>query len=142
MLRSIFSWKMLFMLIGSFVVFGGIAWKIISGFEAMAAQMAAAPIPVVNVTAKAAETRDWGVEVSAVGVLEANRGVDVSSSVPGLVQQIRFQSGQKVTQGDVLVQLDADVERSNLAKAQASLKLAKAELPQPIEVIVLPWSQR
>jgi membrane fusion protein (multidrug efflux system) len=127
-LRSIFSWKMLFMLIGSAVVFGGVFFKIFSGFAAMQEQMAAMPVPVVNVTAKAAETRDWGVEVSAVGVLEANRGVDVSSSVPGLVQQIRFQSGQKVTQGDVLVQLDADVERSNLAKAQASLKLAKADL--------------
>lgn len=126
--RSIFSWKMLFMLIGSGIVFGGVAYKIMAGFEAMAAQGANMPVPVINVTATAAETQDWGVEVSAIGVLEARRGVDINSSVPGLIQQIRFESGQKVTQGQPLLQLDADVERSNLAKAQASLKLAKADL--------------
>lgn len=126
--RSIFSWKMLFMLIGSVIVFGGIFGKIYTGFAAMQEQMASAPVPVVNVTAKPAETDEWGVEVPAIGVLEARRGVDVSSSMPGLVQQIRFESGDRVTEGQTLVQLDADVERGNLAKAQASLKLAKADL--------------
>lgn len=127
-LRSIFSWKMLFMLIGSTLVFGGVFYKVFANFEAMAQQMAAMPVPVVNVTATPAEAQEWGVEVPAIGVLEANRGVDINSSVPGLVQQIRFESGQSVTQGQPLVQLDADVERSNLAKAQASLKLARADL--------------
>lgn len=127
-LRSIFSWKMLFMLIGSVVIFGGVFFKIFSGFAAMQAAMANAPVPVVNVSAQPAAEQDWGVEVSAIGVLEANRGVDVTTSVAGLVQQIRFESGENVTQGQVLVQLDADVERANLASAQASLKLAKADL--------------
>lgn len=127
-LRSIFSWKMLFMLIGSAVIFGGVFFKIFSGFAAMQEQMANMPVPVVNVTAAPAETQDWGVEVPAIGVLEARRGVDVSTSMPGLIQQIKFESGDRVTAGQPLVQLDADVERSNLAKAQASLKLAKADL--------------
>lgn len=127
-LRSVFSWKMLFMLIGSAVVFGGVFFKIYSGFAAMTEQMANMPVPVINVTAAPAETQEWGVEVAAIGVLEARRGVDISSSVPGLVQQIRFESGEAVTQGQALVQLDADVERSNLAKAQAALKLARADL--------------
>ncbi|TDQ78814.1 membrane fusion protein (multidrug efflux system) [Dongia mobilis] len=128
MLRSIFSWKMLFMLIGSTLVFGGIGYTIQSKFTAMAAQMASMPVPVINVTAIPAEAQDWGVEVAAIGILEARRGVDINSSVPGLVQQIRFESGESVAQGQPLVQLDADVERSNLAKAQAALKLARADL--------------
>jgi membrane fusion protein (multidrug efflux system) len=127
-LRSIFSWKMLFMLIGSVVIFGGVFFKIFSGFAAMQEAMANMPVPVVNVTAQPAAAAEWGVEVSAIGVLEANRGVDVTTSVAGLIQQIKFESGQNVTQGQVLVQLDADVERANLASAQASLKLAKADL--------------
>jgi membrane fusion protein (multidrug efflux system) len=127
-LHSIFSWKMLFMLIGSAVIFGGVFFKIFSGFAAMQAAMANMPVPVVNVTAQPAAEADWGVEVSAIGVLEANRGVDVTTSVSGLVQQIKFESGETVGQGQVLVQLDADVERANLASAQASLKLAKADL--------------
>ena len=127
-LRSIFSWKMLIMLVASVVVFGGVFWKIFSGFQAMADAMASMPVPVVNVTAQPAESQDWGVEVSAIGVLEARRGVDVTTSVSGLVQQIKFESGQTVSQGQTLVQLDADVERANLSSAQASLKLAKANL--------------
>lgn len=127
-LRSIFSWKMLFMLIGSAVIFGGVFFKIFSGFAAMQAAMANMPVPVVNVTAQPAESAEWGVEVSAIGVLEANRGVDVTTSVSGLIQQIKFESGEKANQGQVLVQLDADVERANLSSAQASLKLAKADL--------------
>ncbi|WP_374311872.1 efflux RND transporter periplasmic adaptor subunit [Dongia sp.] len=127
-LRSIFSWKMLFMLIGSAIVFGGVFFKIFSGFAAMQAAMANMPVPVVNVTAQPAMTQDWGVEVSAIGVLEARRGVDVTSSVAGQVQQIKFESGERVSQGQVLVQLDADVERANLSSAQASLRLAKANL--------------
>jgi membrane fusion protein (multidrug efflux system) len=127
-LRSIFSWKMLFMLIGSVVIFGGVFFKIFSGFAAMQEAMANMPVPVVKVTAQPAAAAEWGVEVSAIGVLEANRGVDVTTSVAGLIQQIKFESGQNVTQGQVLVQLDADVERANLASAQASLKLAKADL--------------
>jgi membrane fusion protein (multidrug efflux system) len=127
-LRSVFSWKMLFMLIGSAIVFGGVFFKIFSGFAAMQAAMANMPVPVVNVTAQPAMTQDWGVEVSAIGVLEARRGVDVTSSVAGQVQQIKFESGERVSQGQVLVQLDADVERANLSSAQASLRLAKANL--------------
>ena len=127
-LRSILSWKMLFMLIGSAIVFGGVFLKIYFGFTAMQEAMANMPVPVVNVTAQPAAAQDWGVEVSAIGVLEARRGVDVTSSVAGQVQQIKFESGERVSQGQVLVQLDADVERANLSSAQASLRLAKANL--------------
>lgn len=126
--RSIFSWKMLFMLIGSAIVFGGVFWKIFANFGAMAEMFANMPVAVISVTATEAEKQDWGVEVPAIGVLEARRGVDINSSVPGLVQQIQFESGERVTQGQTLLRLDADVERGNLASAQASLKLAKANL--------------
>ena len=105
-MRSIFSWKMLFMLIGSAVVFGGVFFKIFSGFAAMQEQMASMPVPVINVTAQPSVTQDWGIEVPAIGVLEARRGVDVSPSMPGLIQQIAFESGDKVTQGQMLVRLD------------------------------------
>ncbi len=127
-LRSIFSWKMLFMLIGSAVIFGGVFFKIFAGFATMQEAMANMPVPVVNVTAEPAAAQEWGVEVSAIGVLEANRGVDVTTSVSGIVQHIRFESGETAAQGQVLVQLDADVERANMASAQALLKLAKADL--------------
>jgi membrane fusion protein (multidrug efflux system) len=126
--RSLFSRRTLIVVVASLVVFGGVFAKILLGFAAMKEAMANMPVPVVNVTAQPAKAQDWGVEVAAIGVLEANRGVDINSSVPGLVQQIRFESGEKVSQGQILVQLDADVERANLASAQAALKLTKANL--------------
>jgi membrane fusion protein (multidrug efflux system) len=119
---------MLFMLIGTVIVFGGVFGKIMLNGLAMAESFANMPVPVISVTATAAEKQDWGVEVPAIGVLEALRGVDINSSVTGLVQQIQFESGDMVREGQTLVRLDADVERSNLQSAQASLKLAKANL--------------
>lgn len=130
MVRGVFRWKMLFMLIGSTIVFGGVFGAINFKNKAIAEYLANmfASQPAVNVTAAAAEQQDWAVQVPAIGVLEANRGVDINSSVTGLIQQILFESGETVKQGQTLLRLDADVERSNLQSAQASLKLAKANL--------------
>ena len=127
-MRSTFSWKMLFMLIGSTIVFGGIFWAVAARFSAMQESFASMPVPVINVTAAKAAAQDWSVEVPAIGVLEARRGVNITSSVPGLVQQILFESGNQVLAGQLLVRLDADVERANMASAQAAMKLAKANL--------------
>ena len=52
----------------------------------------------------------------------------VSAEVPGLVEKLRFDSGQKVNEGDILVQLDASIERAQLVSARATLKLARLTL--------------
>lgn len=117
--------RMIIMLAGSAIVFGGVF-----GFVAFKNHMikqffATMPKPVVAVTAAKAELTDWREVVPAVGTLQAVNGVDIAGSVAGLVKSITFESGQDVKRGQVLIQLDADVEQGDLRSAQAELALAK-----------------
>lgn len=70
----------------------------------------------------------WESTLDAVGSLSSERGVTISAEVPGAVTRIAFESGARVKEGDVLVELDASVERAQLESAIASQKLAKTEV--------------
>jgi membrane fusion protein (multidrug efflux system) len=87
------------------------------------AAQAAGPPPeaVGTAVAKAAE---WESLLESVGSVAAGRGVTISNEVPGVVHAIRFDSGAKVHAGQVLVELDARVERAQLSSLQARRDLA------------------
>lgn len=117
--------KMILMLLAAAVVFGGIFGFIAFRDSMIADYFANMPKPVIAVVAQPAAERDWEAVVPAVGILQAQRGVEVNSAVAGIVQDIRFVSGQRVRRGDVLVRLDADVEISDKRSAEAELALAR-----------------
>ena len=71
-----------------------------------------------------AQAETWETTLSAVGSVSSLRSVTVSNEVPGTVSRIRFESGQIAREGQVLVELDADVERAQLASAEARRDLA------------------
>jgi membrane fusion protein (multidrug efflux system) len=93
--------------------------------SASAAMMKDGPPPEVVGTARASEDV-WEDTLSAVGTVAAVRGVAVSAEVPGVVKAIRFESGQVVKAGQVLVELDSSVERAQLASVKARRELATA----------------
>ena len=66
----------------------------------------------------------WQSVFEAVGSVTAARGVTISNDSPGVVHAIRFDSGAQVRAGQVLVELDAAVERAQLASLKARLGLA------------------
>jgi len=67
--------------------------------------------------------------ISGQGIVEpADREVKVGSRVPGLVQRIRVKEGDKVNQGDLLLELSSDAERAAVATAKADLEGATARL--------------
>src|SRR5437763_10620514 len=82
------------------------------------------PPPEVVGTAVAVED-SWEGTIAAVGTVAAVRGVAVSNESPGVVNAIRFESGQLVRAGQVLVELDTSVERAQLASAEARRQLAE-----------------
>ncbi|MCA1663832.1 MAG: efflux RND transporter periplasmic adaptor subunit [Myxococcales bacterium] len=82
------------------------------------------PPPEVVGTAIAVED-SWQGTISAVGTVAAVRGVAVSNESPGVVTAIRFESGQVVRAGQLLVELDTSVERAQLASADARRQLAE-----------------
>lgn len=83
----------------------------------------AGPPPEVVGTTVAHEDA-WEDTLSAVGSVAAVRGVTVSSEAAGVITAIRFESGQIVKAGQVLVELDTNVERAQLASLQARKSLA------------------
>jgi membrane fusion protein (multidrug efflux system) len=84
------------------------------------------PPPVVS-TAKA-QLMDWRNQIDTVGSLRAWRGADLSTEAAGLARSIKFQSGQNVAAGQVLVEINADAERAQLLSLQASADLARIVL--------------
>jgi membrane fusion protein (multidrug efflux system) len=87
-----------------------------------AAQAAGPPPQAVGTDVATAGV--WASVLEAVGSVAAARGVTISNESPGVVRAIRFQSGAKVRAGQVLVELDAAVERAQLASLKARLGLA------------------
>lgn len=119
--------KMILMLGGSLVVLGGTL-----GFAEFRSVMikqyfATLPKPVFPVSADMAHEDSWVQELQAVGTLKAVNGVDVTVGTAGLVKEILFQSGSQVGKGQVLVRLDADVERADMASAAAERNLAATQ---------------
>ncbi len=82
------------------------------------------PQPAVAVTATEVLQRSWPQTLDAVGTLVAVNGTDVTTESPGVIRTIRFESGQRVKKGDLLLQLDATAESATLASMEAALKLA------------------
>lgn len=66
--------------------------------------------------------------VQAAGVLQAKTKVDVGAQVSGQVQTLHVQLGQKVKKGDLLVSLDPELARNDVARAEAALLQQKALL--------------
>jgi macrolide-specific efflux system membrane fusion protein len=85
---------------------------------------AAPPAPPSGVVALADITQ----AVQAAGVLQARTKVDVGAQVSGQIQTIHVQLGQEVKKGELLVSLDPELARSDVAQAEASLAQARAQL--------------
>lgn len=112
---------------GLLVVVGilvGIKGAQIGSLMAMGKQMEAAGPPPEAVGSAVAKAENWETTVAAVGSISSLRNVSVSNEVPGTVSKIRFESGQIAREGQVLVELDASVERAQLASSAARRELA------------------
>jgi membrane fusion protein, multidrug efflux system len=84
--------------------------------------------PPEAVTTVIANQADWNTTLNAIGTVVAVQGVTVSADLPGLVEQITFDSGRSVNKGDVLVRLDTKQERAQLAAAEAQRELTRLNL--------------
>jgi membrane fusion protein (multidrug efflux system) len=116
--------RMLIMLVAVGLLFGGIFGYNAHKTSMMKKSMAAFKAPPVIVSATTAEYQTWQPQLNAVGSLRAVRGVDVTGEIAGLVQTIHFKSGDEVTKGHVLVQLNADSDIAQLHSLEADAELA------------------
>jgi len=76
---------------------------------------------VVPVVTTVPERRAFGVQLEAVGTALANESVEITSKVTNTITAIRFEEGQRVRRGAVLVELDRATVAAELAEAEANL---------------------
>src|SRR4051812_3019379 len=67
------------------------------------AQQGSFQAPPEAVTTTIAKPENWDTSLNAIGTVVAVNGVNVSADLPGVVERISFDSGQRVNKGDVLV---------------------------------------
>jgi membrane fusion protein (multidrug efflux system) len=95
--------------------------RLVAGGGAAGPTETAAPaaIPVVLGTAELRETTR---RVEAVGTTFSRRAIQVVALTSGRIVEVAFEPGQFVEAGAVLVRLDDDIERADLAEAEATLQ--------------------
>ncbi len=91
-----------------------------------AAQAGGPPPEAVNTTPAVAQS--WEEVLSAVATVTAKESVSLSIEAPGTVTKIHFDSGATAQQGQLLLELDARVERAQIASLRARLKFAGQSL--------------
>ena len=91
--------------------------------------------PPPSVSTVKSESQQWELTLNAVGTIEAVQGVTVAADIPGRVEAIMFESGQKVRKGDVLIRQDVSSEEAQLRAAEANVELAKATLKRTRELV-------
>jgi membrane fusion protein, multidrug efflux system len=77
--------------------------------------------PAVTVETAPAQAQDLSSSMEAVGTSLARQSIELVALASGRVQEIAFEPGQKVAAGDVLLMLDDEIQRADLAEAEATL---------------------
>ncbi len=113
--------------VGVLVIGGGLIWG--SQLQAAEPKEAAAPpamppMPVETMEVRVAEAAQ---QITAVGSLQSNESVILSSEIAGRVTKISFAEGVAIQADKLLIQLDDAVLKAQLDQAQANLTLHEAD---------------
>ncbi|MFL6618144.1 MAG: efflux RND transporter periplasmic adaptor subunit [Povalibacter sp.] len=73
-------------------------------------------------------------DMEAIGTAKANEAIDVTAKISNRVTAIRFREGQKIEAGDVLVELDSEQAKANLAEAEAALRDSRSQFNRSREL--------
>lgn len=115
--QVLFAVLLLLAIGGGFVAYRQLVAR--GGDSAATLAPALQPVPVVLA---AAEQRQTATRVEAVGTTLSRRAIEIVPLASGRIEEIAFEPGQFVEAGDVLVRLDDDIERADLAEAEATLQ--------------------
>lgn len=119
--------KWIVMLFLALLLFGTVIGFNLFKQQKIAEYMANMPEPEFPVTVMEATPADWVPAIEAIGFIEPNQGVTITTEVSGVIDKIDFESGATVKAGQPLVYLDSAVEKANLKSSEARLPAAKAK---------------
>ena len=90
--------------------------------------MSAMASPPQTISTTRASTSAWQPKVEAVGSLRAVKGADLSLEVAGVVDEISFNSGDDVKEGQLLATLDDSDYKRSLDSAKADRDASQAAI--------------
>jgi membrane fusion protein (multidrug efflux system) len=93
------------------------------------------PPPVVTVSSAKVSNVKWEHTISAVASLNAVQGVNVTAQIAGNVTGIYFHSGEKITAGQRLVQVDNSTQLAQLRADEANESLAEINVNRTRKLI-------
>jgi len=96
-----------------------------AGFAIKSTWLATKPVPVQTVVLERGRV-EATVTNSRAGTVKARRRAQLSPETSGRVVELAFREGDRVAAGDVIVRLDAEVQRAQEALAVSALDTAKA----------------
>lgn len=115
-------------------IIGGLAGVKVSQIQMMIAAGENTAPPEEAVASAIVERVVWQQSLASVGTLEAVRGVAIQAELPGIVKEVGFENGERVQEGQVLVQLDTSTEEAQLKAAQADAELARIEYRRAVSL--------
>jgi membrane fusion protein (multidrug efflux system) len=84
--------------------------------------------PMNNVSSYNTQKGIWQENLELTGELKAFTGAVLSTELGGIVATVNFQSGQSVKKGDIILELEHQVEAAQIQNAKAENELAQNEL--------------
>lgn len=82
----------------------------------------------VGVIATTVENRPITDEIEALGTLSANENVILSSTVTETVTDILFEDNERVKKGQILIEMDREEEKAELAEEESTLEEAQRQV--------------
>lgn len=90
--------------------------------------------PLVRVLVSKAEIRSFPLSAQALGTARANEAIDVRAEITAAITAIRFEEGQWVETGTVLVELENAAQLAAVASAKAALVESTSQLKRSEEL--------
>lgn len=118
-------------LVGIFLIVAGVKFGQIL---AMVSAGENTPPVTETVSTFTAELQRWPNSYTAMGTVEASEGIVIAAEVAGKVKEIRFNSGEQVKKGTVLLVQESGNEQAQLSAAEARLRLAKSNHERLLEL--------
>lgn len=107
------------------LVAGSIAGVKVLQIRALIASGEDAVVPAETVSTAEVVLDRWERSQESVGSLRAVQGAELSTEESGVVTRIFFENGVEVKEGDLLLELDSDIEQAHLRSAEAEQDLAR-----------------
>src|SRR5712691_9212534 len=106
-------------------VIGGLVGVKMLQIKAMAAAGKAFLPPPTAVSSAVAQEEQWQDTFTAIGSISSVQGVIVTPELAGTIRELDFDSGQVVTNGQLLVRLDISAEQAQLRALEAQVDWAR-----------------